>query len=61
MTKEAFCAKLRQLEIGKSLEEPVERRSYVSSACSRFSLEWGKTFTTRTNRERRVVVVTRIA
>ena len=56
-----FLAQLRALEVGGTIEQPVSKRSYVNSACVSFSLEWNKKFKTSTNRERRIVVVTRIA
>ncbi|MBD5184663.1 MAG: hypothetical protein HDS97_07215 [Bacteroidales bacterium] len=42
---------LRKMEIGESLPYPVERTSYLRSACVSFGLEWGKKFKTKTNRE----------
>lgn len=56
-----FLAQLRELEVGDSIEQPLNKRAYIASACTRFGLDWDKTFTTSTNRENRTVIVTRIA
>lgn len=52
---------LRKLEIGESVTYPAERTSYLKSACSQFGFEWGKKFTTSSNREDRTITATRIA
>lgn len=54
-----FLAQLRDLPVGMSIEQPLNKRAYVSSACTRFGLDWDKIYTVRTDRTRRVVVVTR--
>ena len=51
---------LRELEIGDSVTYPAERSSYLKSACSQFGFEWGKKFTTSSNREDRTITATRI-
>lgn len=56
-----FLAKLRELNVGETLEQPLNKRSYCASACTRFSLEWEKAFSTRTDKARRVVIITRTA
>lgn len=56
-----FLAKLRELNVGETIEQPLNKRAYVSSACTRFGLDWEKTFATRADKDRRVVVVTRTA
>ncbi len=50
---------LREMEIGESVIYPIERTSYVRSACVTFGLEWGKKFKTSTNRVDRTITVTR--
>ena len=52
---------LRQLAVGESCTYPAERASYLKSACTSFGFEWGKKFTTTTNRAQRTVTATRIA
>ena len=52
---------LRELEIGESVTYPAERTSYLRSACTQFGFEWGKKFTTTTNREENTITATRIA
>lgn len=56
-----FLAQLRELEVGDSIEQPLNKRAYIASACTRFGLDWEKTFATRADKDRRVVVVIRIA
>lgn len=57
----SLLSSLRELETGESLTFPASRASYVSSACVRFGLEWGRKFTTRTSRADRTITVTRTA
>lgn len=56
-----FLAQLRNMQVGDIIEQPLSRRAYIASACTRFALEWERKFSTRTDKDRRVVVVTRIA
>lgn len=51
---------LREMAIGESVMYPLERRSYLSSACVRFGLEWEKKFETKTDSKNRTVTVTRV-
>ena len=60
-TEKPILTALRELEIGESCTYPAERTSYLKSACTTFGFEWGKKFTTSTNREERTVTATRIA
>lgn len=53
-------AQLRELGAGESCTFPAERSSYIKSICSQFGFEWGRKFTSRTDRETRTVTVTRI-
>lgn len=52
---------LREMKVGESVTYSISRASYVSSACVRFGLEWGKTFRTAVNRADRTVSITRTA
>lgn len=54
-----FLTQLRELEVGEVLVQPASRSSYAQSACSRFGLEWDKSFSVKTNRENRTVIITR--
>ena len=56
-----FLAKLRELNVGETIEQPLNKRAYVSSACTRFGLDWDKAFSTRTEKTKRVVIITRTA
>ena len=51
---------LRELEVGESCTYPAERTSYLKSACTTFGFEWGKKFTTTTDRKERTVTATRV-
>ena len=59
--EKSFLSQLRDLEVGESIQMPISRRSYVSVAVSRFSVEWDKGFSTRSDRELKTVTVTRTA
>lgn len=50
---------LRELELGESVTYPIERTSYLRSACVTFGLEWGKKFKTAINRDSRTITATR--
>ncbi len=50
---------LRELEVGDFVTYPIERTSYLRSACVTFGLEWGKKFKTSINREDRTITATR--
>lgn len=52
---------LREMETGASIEFPISRMSYVSSACVRFGAEWQKTFKTSLDRGKGTIKVTRTA
>ena len=52
---------LRNMIIGQEKEFPISKLSNVRSMCSNFGMQWGVKFTTRTDREKGVVIVTRIA
>lgn len=60
-TDKPILTALRELEVGESVTYPAERTSYLRSVCVSFGLEWGKKFTTKTNREERTVSATRTA
>ncbi len=55
----SLLSSLRELQTGESLTFPASRASYVSSACVRFGLEWGRKFRTATDRHARTITVTR--
>ena len=54
-----FLTQLRELNIGETIEQPVSKRSYCTSACTRFGFEWDKVFSTHTDKAKRVVIITR--
>ena len=57
--KKPFLTRLRELQVGESMDEPISRRSYVAMASTRFGVEWEKTFAIRSDREQRKVTITR--
>lgn len=59
ITETPLLATLRNLETGQSATFPIERTSYLRSACTTFSPQWHKTFTTKTDRRLRTITVTR--
>ncbi len=58
---ESLLGQLNSLEVGEQFTVPVSRCSYLRSICTTFGLEWGKKFTTSTNREARTITATRIS
>ncbi len=52
---------LRGLGIGESWSFPLTQMMSVRSDCYRYGMEWGKEFSSKTNREERVITVTRTA
>lgn len=52
---------LRNMIIGQEREFPISKLSNVRTMCSNFGIQWGVKFTTRTDKEKGVVIVTRIA
>jgi hypothetical protein len=57
--KKPFLTRLRELQVGESIEEPISRRSYIAMASTRFGVEWDTKFTIKSNREERKVTITR--
>lgn len=60
-TDTPILAILREMEVGDTHEFPVSRRGYITSAMTRFGLDWNKKFKSVTNRETRTLTVTRIS
>lgn len=60
-TKASDLSILRNLIIGQEREFPISKLSNVRTMCSNFGIQWGVKFTTRTDREKGVVIVTRIS
>lgn len=56
-----MLAVLRDLEVGKSHTYPIERMSSLKTMCTNFGAQWDKTFSTKTDREKRIITVTRTA
>ena len=60
-TEKPMLAVLRDLEVGKSHTYPIERMSSLKTMCTNFGAQWDKTFSTKTDREKRMITVTRTA
>lgn len=56
-----MLAVLRDLEVGESRPYPLERMSSLKTMCTNFGAQWNKTFSTKTDREKRIITVTRTA
>ena len=50
---------LRDLEVGQHHDFPAEKLHSIKAMCSTFSFQWDRKFTTKIDRVRRVVTVTR--
>lgn len=54
-----FYPILRGLEVGQSHDFSADKLSSVKAICSTMGFQWNKTFSTKIDRVRRVVTVTR--
>lgn len=61
MTEKSILSQLRELPVGGTLVVPIEKRSSVKTTVSTFAIQWNKRFSGRTDREKRLFTVTRIA
>ena len=50
---------LRNMEIGDSLEFPAEVANSTRATASAYGFQWGRIYTTKTDRNHRIVIVTR--
>ena len=50
---------LRNMEVGDHHDFPAEKTHSIRAMCAGFGFQWDKTFTTKIDREKRVVTVTR--
>ena len=57
----SLLGQLNSLSVGEQITVPVSRTSYLRSICTTFGLQWGRKFTTTTNREQRTITATRIS
>lgn len=55
-----MLAVLRELKVGESYIYPIERMGSLRTMCTDFGAQWGKTFSTKRDRENRTITVTRI-
>lgn len=56
-----LVAQLRDLEVGQTLTFPADRVNSLRATASNYGFQWGRTFTTRRNREARTVTIERVA
>lgn len=52
---------IREMEIGGRIEYPLERMRAVRATCSMIGLEMNRQYTTRIDKERRIIEVNRVA
>lgn len=50
---------LRNMEVGDILEFPAESANSVRATASNYGFQWGRTYTSKTDRSRRLVIITR--
>lgn len=60
-TEKSRRGKILDLEVGEEIAFPMTELQTIRTECYRSGLQYGKEFTTKTNREARTVTVTRIA
>lgn len=58
--KNTITADLERMKVGDSKEFPASRVLVMRSMASALSFQWDRTYKTATDRERRVVIVTRV-
>lgn len=58
--KETVTGMLSPMEVGEVREFPAEISMTVRSMASMLGFQWGRRFKTRTDRERRLLVVERV-
>ena len=51
---------LRDMEVGEVRQFPAEDMNSIKAMCSAFGFQWGRRYTTTTNREERTIIFTRI-
>lgn len=56
-----MLAVLRDLEVEESHSYPLERMSSLKTMCTNFGAQWNKKFSTKIDREKRIITVTRMA
>lgn len=61
MKKKTITSELEPMQIGECKEFPAEQSMTVRSMASMLGFKWNRTYKTETDRERRVVIVTRTA
>ncbi len=52
---------LRRMGVGESIDFPADRANSVRATASNYGFQWGRSFTTKANRQERIVTVTRIS
>lgn len=61
MKKKTVTDELAPMQVNESKEFPAAQSMTVRSMASMLGFKWGRVYKTETNRERRVVVVTRVS
>lgn len=57
--RETDLSRLRNMIIGQEIEFPLSKLSNIRTMCSTFGMQWGVSFSTKSDREKGVVIVTR--
>ena len=61
MARKTIASKLHEMEVGESVEFPAEVCTSIQSSASVYGFKWNRKYSTKNDRERRVIIVTRMA
>ncbi|MGN0033430.1 MAG: hypothetical protein ACI358_06630 [Candidatus Limimorpha sp.] len=59
MAEKTFKEELDEMAVGDIKEYPIDNLISIRSQCSQYGLTWNKKFNCKSNREKRILTVTR--
>lgn len=58
--KSPIWPQLRDMEVGTNIDFPIQRMNSVKNACSSYGTIYNRQFKTKIDKERQIILVTRI-
>ena len=58
--KKSVRSQIHELEVGDKATFDASRTSYIRVSCTNFGFEWGRKYSTSTDRKARTITVTRV-
>lgn len=58
--KRSVRSQIHDLEVGDKATFDASRTSYIRASCTNFGFEWGRKYSTSTDRKARTITVTRV-